>query len=580
MSFSFLSILGTVSIAVLAGILTFLLYKQRKLRIEIEEREEIEKQRLYQISILKQIQDRIGYSLDIDKIIEVITGSLKHLFPYSTASSMIIKDDRVIFKSFVEENINSFFIIQVKKNMLASLRALRADLPEKVEESTGGAPLDETKTDTPSSYFNIPLIVDNKVIGLINVSSKDKNLYKESEVTILYQIVEQAASALSRLQDVLETEKGKLTSMISSLADGVFMVDTNRNLLIINEAARLFLNISSPKPTLNDILIALDGAYNLWGKIDESLKTNKTIEEKEIQVGERFFQTFITPVPSAREEEKQESIGASILLHDITIEKNFSRIKEDFTHMIVHELRAPLTAIKDSSELMIEVFDERGTLQKEQQKRLLQIIDLQSKNLLEQINQVLDAAKMEAGRFTIEKTPSDMGDVIQTTVETFLPQANKKQILISTDIYYPLPKVEFDAIRISQVLNNLISNSLKFTPAGGKIVVSAKPGNGMLTVSVSDNGIGIPENEQKDLFSKYYQLRTTPHQLAKKGTGLGLYITKGIVEAHGGVVGVTSKPNQGTTIYFSLPFEGGTGPQIIQGHTLKSKNPQISSAIN
>ena len=162
-------------------------------------------------------------------------------------------------------------------------------------------------------------------------------------------------------------------------------------------------------------------------------------------------------------------------------------------------------------------------------------------------------------------------------VETFLPQAKKKQIILLTDIYYPLAKVDIDPVRIGQVLNNLISNSLKFTQAGGKITVSAKPSNGILTVAVTDNGMGISQADQKDLFSKYYQIRTTPRELAKKGTGLGLYITKGIVEAHNGSVGVNSEPGKGTSIYFNLPFEGGS--RIIQGH-LPQNIPNLPLTIN
>jgi signal transduction histidine kinase len=206
-------------------------------------------------------------------------------------------------------------------------------------------------------------------------------------------------------------------------------------------------------------------------------------------------------------------------------------------------------------------------------------MDTQSKGLLEQINQVLDAAKIEAGRFNINKESSNIADVIQNAVEPFLPQASRKQLLLSTDIYYPLPKADIDPVRITQVLNNLISNSLKFTPANGKIVVSAKPGDGIITVGVSDNGIGIPESEQKDLFSKYYQIRTTPHQLAKKGTGLGLYITKGIVEAHNGSVGIISDTGKGTTIYFTLPIVG-SGPRVLQGHTIKNAGMMASNLIN
>ena len=358
--------------------------------------------------------------------------------------------------------------------------------------------------------------------------------------------------------------------MISSLADGVFMVDTHKKLLIINNAAKSFLNIHSDNPVFTDILTSVGTQYNLLEKIEGAIKTNLTIEEKEIEINNKIFQAFITPVPDSKEENKNKPIGASILFHDITIEKNITSIKEDFTHMIVHELRAPLTAIKDSSELMIEVFQDKGSLEREQQKRLLEIIDKQAKNLLEQINQVLDAAKIEAGRFSIIKTTSDLSKLIEDSIEPFIPQANKKQILISTDIYYPLPKVELDPTRITQVLNNLISNSLKFTPTNGKIIISAKVEVGNVIVAIKDNGIGIPENDQKDLFSKYYQIRTTPHELAKKGTGLGLYIVKGVVEAHGGLVGVNSKPNEGTMIYFTLPFKGGKA-EIIQGHLTQNK---------
>ena len=575
---SFLEIITILSTVFFALITLILSVRQRAITAKIQKQEEKDKQRLYQISILKQIQDRMGYSLDSEKVINVITGSLKYLLPYSSVGSIVIKDNKLLIKTHLEQSVNSSFVLQVKKTMLTSLQTLVPNLPIHTEEMITGVPLDEGKITKVKSFFNIPLAVANNIVGVINISSSEKDFYKEEEVTILYQIVAQASNALSRLKNVLDTEKGKLTAMISSLADGVFMLDTHKNLLIINQAAKNFLGITAKNPTFSDILTSVGTQYDFSNKIDEALQTNQLIEEKEITINEKIFQAFITPVQGFSENENQKPIGTSILLHDITIEKNVTRIKEDFTHMIVHELRAPLTAIKDSAELMIEVFEDKGSLQKDQQKRLLQIINQQAKNLLEQINQVLDAAKIEAGRFSIEKQSFDLAEIVQDAIEPFLPQANKKQIVISTDIDYPLPKVEVDQARITQVLNNLISNSLKFTPANGKIKVLVKAGDGFITVSVSDNGMGIAESEQKDLFSKYYQIRTTPHQLAKKGTGLGLFIVKGIVEAHGGKVGVNSKPGEGTTIYFTLPFQGGR-PEIIQGHLPQAKL-SASSMVN
>jgi signal transduction histidine kinase len=340
--------------------------------------------------------------------------------------------------------------------------------------------------------------------------------------------------------------------------------------MIINDAAKTFLNLKTSKPVFTDILISLGNQYNLLDKINQALAENRLIEEKEVTINDKIFQIFITPIPK---------IGASILLHDITIEKSAAAIKEDFTHMMVHELRAPLTAIKDSAELMVEILDKSGKIKKDEEKRFLSIIDQQSKNLLGQIGQVLDAAKIEAGKFSVNKTSTDLGKVVSDAVEPFLPEARKKQIYLSCEISSPLPKVEIDSLKVTEALNNLISNSLKFTPTGGKIVVSAKVENESLKISVADNGIGIPEEDQKDLFSKYYQIRTTPHQLAKKGTGLGLYITKGIVEAHGGTVDVQSQSlNKGTTIYFTLPITEGM-PMITHEHFSSTTIP-VSQTVN
>jgi signal transduction histidine kinase len=527
----------------------FLLFKLWRVRKELAQKEEIQKQKVYQISILKEIQERIGYSLDIEKIIDVITGSLKHLLPYSTASSMIIKEGRIVFKVNIDGVVSSTFIKNVKQNMFASLSALLGQIPSEVNEIISGLTIDDTEMNSPSSFFQIPLIVNNKVLGLINVSSTKPNQYKEQETTLLYQITEEASTALARLENVLETEKGKLTSMIAGLADGVFMIDAHKNLLIINDAAKNFLNLNQ-NPNFFKIAAAFANFYDFSSKIDQAISKNQAIEDKEVAINDKFFEIFITPVWLNQEGQRQSSIGISVLLHDITLEKTLNKIKEDFTYMMVHELRAPLTAIKDSAELMIE--EEKVS---DEHEKLLNIIDQQSKSLLEQINSVLDAAKIEAGKFTIQKSPNDIRKLIKETVETFMPQARKKQISLLEELIEPLPLVSFDYLQLTHVLNNLISNSLKFTNEGGKITVSAQKEQSLLKVSVSDNGMGISKEDQKDLFSKFYQVQKTPNDFSKKGTGLGLYITKGIVEAHGGEVGVESEENQGTTIFFYLPVD-------------------------
>lgn len=501
----------------------------------------LQKQKILQISILKEIQDRIGYSLDTQEVIDVITGSLKDIFSYSSASSMVIKENKIIFKINVEESVSHAYIENVKTSMLASLQALLPIIPKTVDALISGPALDDTNLSRLSSFFHIPLVVNNRVVGLINLSSTKPDLYKEDEMTILYQITAQASNALTRLRQVLDIEKGKLTSLISSLSDGVFMMDNEKKILIINDSAKRFLGLMSKEPSFFDIVKAFPKEYDVASNIEKVSLNKLPTQAVETTLGNKFFQTFITPVVS-----DGNTIGVSFLLHDITLEKNLGRIKEDFTNMMVHELRAPLSAVKDSSELILE----NKNLNEEEREKLLSVINSQSKVLLEQIADLLDAAKIESGMLMVNKKPDDLGKAVAQTVKTFSAVAEKKRITLSFQTL-PIPPVLFDRTRLTQVLNNLISNSLKFTPSGGQVKVEAGTSGNFAKVSVSDTGIGISPEKQKEVFNKFYQVKPGDHT---EGSGLGLYVTKGIVEAHNGRVELESEEGKGTTVSFTLPL--------------------------
>ena len=263
----------------LAALLLAILQMRLKRRLVGEDAKN--KHRLYEIVVLKEIQDRIGYSLDIEKVTDVITGSLKHLFPYSTASSMVITQDHLIFKSVAEESVNHVFIEKVKSNMHQSLQGLVVTpLPSHVEESISGAVTDDTTDSTPASFFNVPLIINEKVGGIINVASTKPNAYLEEDKTILYQIVSQASTALARLEAVLVTEKGKLMAMIGSLADGVFMVGMDSKLNVINQTAKEFLHIVKDEPNIIEVLSAFPRELDMGGKISSVIQQNQAMEIK------------------------------------------------------------------------------------------------------------------------------------------------------------------------------------------------------------------------------------------------------------------------------------------------------------
>lgn len=541
------SLLFIAAICLFAALAIYFGKREEEARKKLATREAELNRRIYEVSVLKEVADRVGYSLDVEKIIDIITGSLRNLFPYSSASSLIIGDDELIFKTYVEERVSHTFIEAVKMRMLASLQALtEREFPSKVNESLAGVILDDTNRNPLASFFNIPLVINEKVVGLINVSSQTPGLYKEQEMVILYRITNQASSALAKLEEILETEKGKLLAMISSLADGVFMVDVSTKLLVINPKACLFLSIKAETPTIFHIIDSLTGKLDIRTKIDEAIKTNRLVEIPELSLNDKVLQVFITPVLGRA----GRVIGAAVLLHDITAEKSLADLKEDFTNMMVHELRAPLTTIKQAASLLRQSQEKLTEAEKD---KFLKMIGESSDNLLVEVSDLLDAAKVEAGRLSINPLPGDLAKVIAKRIEFFRPLANSKHITLTIEVTPFLKEFSFDEKRIAQVLNNLLSNAIKFTKEGGNIKVEAKEEDGEVTVSVSDTGVGIPREKQGEIFSKFTQLHshTPPSTIA--GTGLGLFITKGIVEAHGGKIRLASEIDKGTTIIFSLP---------------------------
>ncbi|HEX7042223.1 MAG TPA: ATP-binding protein [Patescibacteria group bacterium] len=580
------TIIATIGMVVFGILTIYFSLREHLLKKELLLRDETRKRRVYQLSVLKSLQERIGYSLDIERIIDTLTGSLKNLFPYTTASSIVIHEDKYVFKIALEERVSNNFVNQVKKSMLASLASLiDHPLPQHFEEYRTGLIVDDENLSPLASFFHIPLIVKGEIVGLISICSTKPGLYKEEDMTILYQLTTTASNAFSKLQQVISTEQDKLLSMISSLADGILMIDASYKLTLINQAAKTLIGIPHlARPNIFDAVNMLSKQYDFGTKIKECLSMGKIIEEKELNLVDKTVQVIITPVFGPQEEDSgmptKKVIGATVLIHDITLEKSLQQMKEDFTNAVVHELRSPLTAMKAAAEIMRD----NESLAKDVQKLAI-IIDEQSKRLLNDINSLLDAAKLEAGHFTIWQAPNDVPKLVEETAELFQPEAEEKNIKINTFFEDALPQAFIDLTRIDQVLNNLISNSLKFTPRDGKIdikVVSQfnaqlprTPTNPGILVSVTDTGIGIPEDKQKVLFNKFAQIKHIPGDRKDseitEGTGLGLYIAKGIVEAHGGNIYVSSTPSHGTTIFFTLP--------VAKEETKPLLNPKLQKVL-
>jgi len=539
--------------------------------------------RMYEVSILKELGDRIGYSLNVQKIVDVITGSLRRLLDYSTVSYLLFADEgRVVFHCVLEESVNKQFIESIRGQMVAALGALssRDMKPDEIDESISGTITDEANRIGIKSFFNIPVVINGQPVGLLNISSTKPGLYKEEEMTILYTIMNQASAAVSRLETILNQEKGKLNSMVESMADGVVMVDTRNRLLVINPGAKDMLGITQANPSIFDVLDTLSSRMDLRTKIEESIKTDKLAVEEQLKIGDKVLRVLISPV----KDEANEPLGAVVLFHDITKEKAIEKMRDDFTSMMVHELRSPLTGIRSIANLLKE-----DKIKNEQKKYedFIELIVSNSASMLDLVNDLLDVAKLEAGKFQIMRHPTNVADLVKMRIQSYAALAADAKLALESKVEDGIPPVLIDDNKVGQVLNNFLSNAIKFTKEG-KIVVSAltlKKGESLvkkletmnlswpgvkdtvpeadqLVLGVTDTGMGISEEQLSKLFNKFTQLEQTTAS-EKKGTGLGLVITKGITEAHGGKVGVCSELDKGSTFYCMLPL-GASAPELTK----------------
>jgi len=233
--------------------------------------------------------------------------------------------------------------------------------------------------------------------------------------------------------------------------------------------------------------------------------------------------------------------------------REIDQVKSDFISIVSHELRTPLTSIKAFTELILI----KPKMPSEKRNRLLTIINNETDRLARLINDVLDLTKIESGKLSWHVTKVSLEDIIQTSVSGIQSLADNKSLVMTTNVTRPLSLIYGDRDRLIQVITNILSNAIKFTPQGGKIQIAARQGETpkpQIVVAVSDTGVGIPAGDLKLIFDKF---RRSGDVLTNntEGTGLGLTITRQIVEYHGGTIWAESTPGHGSVFTFTLPLD-------------------------
>ncbi|GAC1503401.1 MAG: hypothetical protein NVS2B12_14400 [Ktedonobacteraceae bacterium] len=266
----------------------------------------------------------------------------------------------------------------------------------------------------------------------------------------------------------------------------------------------------------------------------------------------RELELFSTPVQGLDE----RHLGRLYVFRDVTREREVDRMKSEFVSLVSHELRTPLTSIKGYVDLLMD--GDAGELD-EEQLEYLSIVKNNADRLVALINDLLDVSCIESGKIELQRAILDLTVLVESVASSLHPQIEKKGQNLILNLSATLPSVAGDANRVTQILTNLLSNAHKYTPPGGTITIGVQATEqGQVRVDVQDTGIGLSTEEQAQLFTRFYRAKN-PTTQEVGGTGLGLTITRSLVEMHGGQISVVSAPGQGSTFSFTLPVARGTG---------------------
>jgi PAS domain S-box-containing protein len=417
---------------------------------------------------------------------------------------------------------------------------------------------------TLGQVVGLPLLFEDELLGIIYLF-RSEYAFTQMDWQFLQGFADQAAIAVrnARLYLQLETERSRLATIIENSADGILILDVDRRVVVINQALAAMVGMAEDDALgrpCHEVLV-------LTNVIGEDLCQAETVDAWTAGESRRCEGDLVRPgggriTVSATYTPLYDETGSLVNLivnvHDITRFREEEEMKSTFTSIISHELKTPVALIKGYAQTLARPDAQWDA---ETARHGLQVIEEEADRLEALINNLLDVSRIQASGLRLDFADVDVEALARKVGDAYHTQTNGHRIEL--DFPDPLPLVWGDEERLRQVLTNLLSNAIKYSPDGGVIRVGgwtqrvASPRGGdeipaRVVLYVADQGIGIPQEELAYIFDRFYRVDGSLRRNTA-GAGLGLFLTKAIVEAHGGQIWVSSEPGRGTTFFVALP---------------------------
>jgi two-component system phosphate regulon sensor histidine kinase PhoR len=357
------------------------------------------------------------------------------------------------------------------------------------------------------------------------------------ELENLSSSISSLVSTFDLRHSTLDAERARLATVLDQMTDGVLIADAQGYIQFANPAAgRLFQTANPINRSITEV-VRNHQLVEAWRRCQQTREMQS--ETVEVPTRHQFLQLIVVP--------DQHESGSLLLVQDLTRIRRLETVRRDFISNLSHELRTPLASLKALTETLQD-----GALDDPPAARhFIDQIQVETDALSQMVTELLELSRIESGRLSLDLQPAAPCDLLNSASKRMQMQAERAGLSLRVECPDDLPKVRIDSQRLEQVLVNLIHNAVKFTRAGGEVVLEAGAVTGEMRFAVRDTGIGIPAEDVERIFERFYRVDKSR---TGSGTGLGLSIAKHIVEAHGGRIWAESVEGRGSTFYFSIPI--------------------------
>jgi two-component system NtrC family sensor kinase len=493
-------------------------------------------QRLHGMEAMQRVSQHVTASLEGERVMHAVVGAAVALTHAEEGSLLLLDETSGELYIQAAQNYPEEFVRTFRLPVSDSLagEVLHTQQPILINEDT---PRKIQTAYLVRTLIYVPLVVGERAIGVLGVDNRAAGKpLTAADVETLAALAQYAGIAIenARLHARTEAERTQLETILAQLEESVLVLDPQDRILLINRKARQTFGLDETENLVGQPVGRL-GSADLDNALSAESRSGTPRLEVSLPDG-RVLNAQLTPIPA---------LGLALTMQDITHLKELDRIKSDFVNTVSHDLRSPLTAILGYVELI-----ERVGPTTPQQSEFIRRVEVNVHNITFLINDLLDLGRIEAG-FDVRKEITSLAALVELTVDGLRGRFSEREQQVILDFPLALPPVLGNPIQLRQMVANLVGNAVKYTPAGGKIVVGLRAEEQQLIFQVQDDGPGIPGPDQPYIFDKFYRGSNIPGEIP--GTGLGLAIVKSIVDSHQGRVWVESSPERGTTFTVVLP---------------------------